>query len=134
MSVSEEEDQPTLFGVPELDAPPERGRVGRTELALLASIRAGQTAGTLVPEDAGLIAGALVAARALDAAEQGKPGEWRPQPYAVAALLTPYRETLQALRLPAAVEPTAAPPPAAGTPADASSLLGDLFGTPQPPG
>jgi hypothetical protein len=84
----------------------------------------------LVTEDWGLIGGALAGARALDMAERGGRGGG---PYAVAALLSPYRETLQALRLPAELAPAEQPRPPAGTQPDASSLLGDWFGTPAAP-
>lgn len=111
-----------LFGVPELEV--DTAKVGRVEAGLARSIDAGEKAGTLVPEDAGLIGAALVAARALDVAERSsKPA------YAVAALLTPYRECLAALRLPAAIAPAAPRPPAGGAP-DTPDSLRDLFGTP----
>jgi hypothetical protein len=124
------EDQDALFDVPEL-AEPEPAAMGRTEAGLYRSVQAGREAGTLVAEDAGLIGAALVAARGLDAAERGGRGKPGPQPYAIAALLTPYREALHALRLPAAIEPAKTngdPRPAAASPADLSSLLGDAFG------
>lgn len=122
-----------LFQLPEAPAATP-WQPGRVETGLLAAIEAGRRAGTLVAEDLGLVGAALVGARGLDAAERGKPGQWRPEPYAIAALLTPYREALAALRLPAAVEPAEQPRPSAGTPADAASLLGDIFGTAHPAG
>lgn len=126
-------DAPELESLfPELEARrPVGGKPGRCEALLLRSIQAGMDAGILVTEDWGLIGGALVAARGLDVAEMGGRGGG---PYAIAALLTPYRECCQALRLPAEVAPAEQPRPAAPGPSDASSLLGDLFGTAQPPG
>lgn len=124
------DEQAALFDVPEL-AEPEPAAMGRTEAGLYRAIQAGRDAGTLMSEDSGLIGGALVAARGLDAAERGPRGKPGPQPYAIAALLTPYREALHALRLPAAIEPAKTngePRPAAASPADLSSLLGDAFG------
>lgn len=128
------EDQGQLFDVPELSAPPPE-RMGRAEAALYRSVQAGRDAGTLVGEDAALIGASLVAARGLDAAERGgvsKAGtRTGPQPYAIAALLTPYREALHALRLPAAIEPvhtTGEPRPASAVPENLASLLGDQFG------
>jgi hypothetical protein len=129
LELPEVPDMESLF--PELEAALPPGRPGRVEALLLRSIEAAQKASTLVVEDWGLVGGCLAAARALDTAERGGRGGG---PYAVAALLSPYREALQALRLPAVLAPAEAPRPPAGTPVDASSLLGDIFGTPQPPG
>jgi len=99
---------------------------GQAEEGLRRAIAAGWAAGTLVDEDAGLIGSALVGARALDAADRtpnAKTG------YLVAALLTPYRETLAALRLPAAVTPSDPRAPAASQ-TDTPDWLRDAFGTP----
>lgn len=99
---------------------------GRVEQGLQTAIKAGRDSGTLVDEDLGLIGSALAGARAIDVAEWAggvKAG------YLIAQLMTPYRETLAALRLPAAVQPADGPrAPAAGG-SDASSSLRDLFGT-----
>jgi hypothetical protein len=114
-----------LFDVPELAVNP--AAVGRVEAGLAAALRAAESAGTIVAEDAGLIGAALVAARALDTAERSaKPA------YAVAALLTPYRECLHALRLPAQVAPAGAarPPAAAEGQGDEPQWFRDAFGTP----
>jgi hypothetical protein len=89
------DDGGALFELPELAVD---ARAGRCEAALHRALAAGIEDGTVVDVDAGLAAAALVAARALDRADRmDKPA------YAVAALLTPYREALHALRLPAAI-------------------------------
>jgi hypothetical protein len=100
-------------------------RPGQAEAGLRVAVEAGQAAGTLVDEDSGLIGSAFVGARALDAADR-QPGP--KTGYLVAALLTPYRETLQALRLPAAITPSDPRAPSTN-PEDTSSSLRDLFGT-----
>jgi hypothetical protein len=128
VSVDDQPGMDTLF--PDLEAHLPPGRPGRVEAMLLRAIKAAQDAEVLVTEDWGLIGGALAGARALDMAERGGRGGG---PYAVAALLSPYRETLQALRLPAELAPAEQPRPPAGTQPDASSLLGDWFGTPAAP-
>ena len=130
MSVDDDVDEPPgLFDVDELVELDERS--GRVERALAAAIAAGQKAGTLVDEDLGLIGSALAGAKALDRAERLPPHR---SVYAIAQLLTPYRETLSALRLPAAVQPADGPrPPAAGGELGAD-LLRDLFGTAESPG
>lgn len=119
-----------LFDVDELAAHTAHrmGEPGRVERMLMVALRAGEAAGILVQEDLGLIGSALAGARALDLAERGgaKGG-----PYATAALLTPYRETLAALRLPAAVEPTEDVRPPASGQGDVPSWLGEHFGTPE---
>lgn len=127
-----DEDQgAALFTLDELVALDDGRPPGRVEAALAKAVAAGQAAGTLVAEDLGLIGSALVGAKALDRAELLPPGK---SVYAVAQLLTPYRETLAALRLPAAVTPADGPrPPAAGGEVGAD-LLRDLFGTAESPG
>lgn len=117
-------DRDALFDVPELLAVPHR--IGRAESGLIRALRAGQEAGLLLPEDSGLIGAALVGARQLDAID-GNPS--MKTIYAYAAAATPYRETLQALRLPAALAPSDPRPPA-GSQQDTPSWLGDAFGTP----
>lgn len=99
--------------------------VGEVEVGLRSAVAAAWAAGTLVDEDRGLVGAAMVAARKLDAADRmsDKAGG-----YLVAQLLTPYRETLQALRLPTALAPASAPPPPdshTGTP----DWLRDAFGS-----
>lgn len=123
------EDAGALFDVDDLVADePTRAKLGRVERALMLSIAAGSKAGTVVDEDAGLAAAALAAARSIDAAELlGWRGGTKAG-YLIAQLLTPYREALQALRLPAEVVPTGPPAPApAGD--GAPSWLHDGFGT-----
>lgn len=118
-----------LFDVPELAADP--ARLGRVEAAVYAALRAGADAGTVLPEDAGLAAGALVAARALDVADRmmSNPTQAKAAGYLVAQLLTPYREALHALRLPAELTPASPPAPNAGNGQDElASWLGDAFG------
>jgi hypothetical protein len=110
-----------LFGLPELVV--DERKAGRCEVALHLALTAGARDGTVVEVDAGLAAAALVAARALDRAERmDKPA------YAVAALLTPYREALHALRLPAAIGPAPAALPAAEGPTGTPDWLRDAFG------
>lgn len=121
------DDAPALFDL--ADAAPPGGRAGRVERLLLAAIEAGRAAGVLIPEDQGMIGGALAGARGLDQAEALGPRGV----YAVAQLLNPYREALAALRLPAAVAP-AAVPAAGSTPHEGAGLpewLSDGFGTPE---
>lgn len=122
-----DDDQAGLFGADELEAlATSPGAVGRVERLLRVALRAAAAAGVLIKEDLGLVGSALAGARALDAAERGgaKGG-----PYAVAALLTPYRETLQALRLPMALSP-ADSPAGLGTNShtDVIDALSDEFG------
>ena len=107
-----EDNQGDLFGAEELEAlAVSPGAVGRVERLLRVALQTAAVAGVIVKEDLGLVGSALAGARALDAAERGgaKGG-----PYAVAALLTPYRETLQALRLPMAMTPVDGAAPLAG--------------------
>lgn len=114
-----------MFDVDQLvDAQPVGG-VGRVERALRTALHAAAEVGIIGVTDAGLIGAALAGARGLDVAERGgaKGG-----PYATAALLTPYRETLHALRIPEAVNPSDEPRgPAEGQP-DGASFLSDLYG------
>lgn len=120
-----DDSQPALF---DTEPAPPPGGVGRVEQLLTKAIEAARQAQVLVDEDLGLVGSALAGARALDSAERAggvKAG------YLIAQLLTPYRETCQALRLPAAVMPAEnmrSSSPATGE--DLSSFLGDHFGTP----
>jgi hypothetical protein len=118
-------DDGALFGAEEVAALPHRA--GAVEAGLAAAAEAAWAAGTLVAEDRGMLGAAMVAARKLDAADRmaDKAGG-----YLVAQLLTPYRETLQALRLPAALSPVTAPPPA-GSQTDTPDWFSDAFGTPE---
>ena len=113
-----------LFDVPELLEVPHK--IGRAEAGLMRALQAGRDAGLLMPEDSGLIGAALVGARQLDAID-GNPG--MKTVYAYAAAATPYRETLQALRLPAAVMPSDPRAPASSQ-SDTPDWLRDAFGTP----
>lgn len=99
---------------------------GRAEANLQTAIAAASRAELLQPEDAGMIGAALVAARKLDRAEADTSTKGG---YLVAQLLTPYREVLQALRLPTALSPAAAPAPATGPATSAEDWLRDAFGT-----
>jgi hypothetical protein len=109
-----------LFDAPRLPA-------GRVETALGVSVEAGKAAGTLVAEDEGLIAAAFVAARALDRAETLPD---KSAVYAVAQLMRPYQDALNALRLPAALTPAAPPAPDPGNGRSGlEDLLRDSFGT-----
>lgn len=123
------DDTGALFGVDELVV--DVGKVGRVEAGCYRALRAGERDGVVLDLDAGLAAAALATARRLDEAERAaahrldlKPG------YLYAQLLTPYRELMQALRLPAqvepAVEPRATQPTAGG---DVPSWLHDLAGS-----
>jgi hypothetical protein len=122
-----DEDQGGLFAADELEtlasAP---GVIGRVERLLRVALTEAARNSLLIKEDLGLVGSALAGARALDAAERGgaKGG-----PYATAALLTPYRETLQALRLPMAVQPADAPAGLGGnSQAHVVDALSDEFG------
>jgi hypothetical protein len=109
-----------LFAVPARAA-------GRVEQALGVSVAAGRDAGTLVAEDEGLIAAAFVAARALDRAETLPD---KSAVYAVAQLMRPYQDALNALRLPAALAPATPPAPEPGNGRSGlEDLLRDSFGT-----
>jgi hypothetical protein len=109
-----------LFAAPQLPA-------GRVETALRVSVTAGREAGTLVAEDEGLIGAAFVAARALDRAERLPD---KSAVYAVAQLMRPYQDALNALRLPAALTPVAPPAPvAADSRSSTPDWLRDAFGT-----
>lgn len=116
-------EQAPLFDVPELASDP--AAAGPAEAGLVRAVAKGQETGLLVEEDLGMIGGALVVARALDAAHAigGKSGG-----YMAAQLATPFREMLTALRLPAAVAPVPARGPAPASD-DAPDWLRDTFGT-----
>jgi hypothetical protein len=108
-----------LFAVPERPA-------GRVETGLRVAVTAGQDAGMLVDEDAGLIAAAFVAARALDRAETLPD---KSAVYAIAQLMRPYQDALNALRLPAALTPATPPAPVTESQTATPDWLRDAFGT-----
>lgn len=100
------EGQGELFGISD-SRPATTGGPGQAEAGLAVSARRAAEEGQLIEQDAALLSAAFIAARALDRADRmDKPA------YAVAALLTPYRETLNNLRLPAALDPVPAAGPA----------------------
>jgi hypothetical protein len=113
-----------LFDVEELAVP---ARAGRAEAGLGAALKAAADAELILDVDAGLVAAALIAARALDRAE-AMPD--KSAVYAVAQLLPPYQKALHALRLPAEAAPVAGRVPAgpATEGAGGPSWLGDTFG------
>ena len=116
-----------LFGVEELRFDPQRR--GRAEAGLMRALAAAEEAGKLIPEDAGMIGAALVAARALDQAERaGGPKT----PYAIQAAMPSYMEALHALRIPVKTAPV--PPATTAAPTegqtDTPDWLRDAFGTP----
>lgn len=110
-----------LFDVPRLPT-------GRVEKSLEVAVKAGRDAGTLVDEDEGLIAAAFVAARALDKAEVLPD---KSSVYAVAQLMRPFQDALNALRLPAALSPVSPPAPAQESQRSTEDWLRDAFGTPE---
>jgi hypothetical protein len=119
------ESEPALFGVPELLEGAHRA--GPTEAGLRAALEAvtrPDRDGALPAEAAALVGSALVGARALDAAMR-KVATDAKAGYLVAALLTPYRETCQAIGLPVPTEPAPAPAPdSQGVPADWERVFG----------
>lgn len=122
--MSVDEDGAGLFEL----TPAAAGRTGAVERQLRAAIDAGKAAGRLDEQiDGPLAESAIVAARHLDVLGRLPTHKGA---YAIAALLTPWRECLHALRLPTAFEVGDGPPlPAGGAPSGADSLR-DLFGTP----
>jgi hypothetical protein len=99
------EAQGGLFDVPELAADPV---AGRAEAGLQAALAKAAAQGVVIDLDAGLVAGALICARALDRAE-GIPNP-KDRAYAVTALMPPFQKALHGLRLPAEVGPLTDPP------------------------
>lgn len=117
-----------LFDVPELAA--DITKLGRAEAGLIRAVRAGEVSGTLIAVDAAAVGAALIAARALDRADKPLGLGNVKDGYLVAQLLTPYREMLHSLRLPAALTPAAPPPPDPGNGQDQTpDWLRDAFGT-----
>jgi hypothetical protein len=125
MSHQASEGQRGLFDVPELVP---LANAGRAEAGLMLALREAQRAELLQEVDGGLVAGALIAARALDQAET-IPGA-KDRAYAVTALLPPYQKALHGLGLPLERSPAAGPavPLPAGNVAGPPSWLSDEFG------
>lgn len=114
-----------LFDVPELTALP---NAGRAEAGLMLALREATRAELLQEVDGGLVAGALIAARALDSAETISSAKDRA--YAVTALLPPYQKALHGLGIPLERAPAAGPAVPVPTPggSDRPSWLSDEFG------
>lgn len=100
-----------LFEVPELAPLPS---AGRAEAGLMLALRAAQDAELLQEVDGGLVAGALIAARALDGAETIRDNKDRA--YAVTALLPPYQKALHGLGIPLERAPAGGPAAPVPTP------------------
>lgn len=113
-------EQVGLFGVDEI-APLANAR--RTEAGLMAALRKAESEGIVTELDAGLIGGALVAARALDRAEAMTD---KTAVYAIAQLLPPFQRAVHGLRLPLEVAPVSDKPLPAGPAGVPSSWLDDL--------
>lgn len=116
--------QGVLFGVPELGCLPNARRV---EAGLVRALQEAEEARIIGPADAGLAAGALVAARALDRAEALHD---KAAVYAIAQLLPPFQRALHGLRLPAELTPATVPQDQPPAPAGAagSDWLSDQLG------
>jgi len=119
-----------LFDVEPLLAARSPGAIGQCERMLQEAVAEAVQVGKLQKTDLGLLGSALAGARSIDVAmlmPSLKGG------YLVAQLLTPYRETCQALGLPQAVAPADAPE--GGAPLEGQqelpSWLSDHFGTPE---
>jgi hypothetical protein len=124
--VSEDQaDEGALFGVDELR---EAKRAGPAEAGLHKALVRAVADGIVTDLDAAAVGAALLGARALDRAD------FLPDKSAVYAIfqgLTPYRELLHALRLPAAIAPGGVPLPTGdGDASGVPSWLSDEFGTP----
>lgn len=126
-------DDGALFGVDELLVDVEQ--VGRCEAGTWHALKRGAATGVVIDLDSGLAAVALATARRLDEAERlGRlpAGVGLKAGYLYAQLVPPYRELMQALRLPAAVEP--AEEPRTPTPTGDGSVpawVHDAVGTPE---
>jgi len=117
--------QVVLWGVDELAAPLPNAR--RAEAGLHAALVKAADDGVLLELDAGLVAGALIAARALDRAE-ALPD--KTAVYAIAQLLPPFQKALHGLGLPVERSPAGEgrlPDPAA-TGGSAPDWLSDGLG------
>jgi hypothetical protein len=119
-----QEAQGGLFDVPEL-APLPNAR--RAEAGLTKALEEAAASSIIGPTDAGLVAAALVAARALDGAEAIR--DPKDRAYAVTALMPPLQRALHGLRIPSEVTPADVPPevPAASA-SGAASWLSDELG------
>lgn len=130
MTDDQVDDDGALFGVDELVV--DVDAVGRCEAGTYAALRQGATDGVVMRLDAGLAAVALATARRLDEAERvGRMGGGvgLKAGYLYAQLVGPYRELMQALRLPAEVEPAEEPRlPAPTGDGSAPSWVHDLAG------
>lgn len=113
-----------LFEVPDEPVPG-----GRVEAGVKVAIEAAVDAGRLDKLDAGMIQGALLAARTLDRAET-LPS--KSAVYAIAQLMRPWQDAMHALRLPEEVAPASGLSAAAATESQSGepSWLRDAFGTP----
>ena len=113
-----------LFDVPDEPVPG-----GRVEVGVRVAIRAAIDKGRLDDLDAGMIEGALLAARTLDRAET-LPS--KSAVYAIAQLMRPWQDAMHALRLPEEVAPSTGLAAAAPTESQtgAPDWLRDAFGTP----
>lgn len=118
------EESPGLFDVPELTALP---NAGRAEAGLMLALREAAQAALVQGVDGGLVAGALIAARALDRAE-ALPD--KSAVYAVAQLLPPYQKALHGLGIPLERAPAGGPAVPVPTPEGSGppSWLSDEFG------
>lgn len=121
-----DDDATALFDIPELRL--DAGKRGRCEAGLMRALAAAQDDGKLLPEDAGMIGAALVAARALDQAEKFSGPK---TPYAIQAAMPSYMEALHALRLPVKVAPVPAPAVPTTAATDTSDWFRDAFGAPE---
>jgi hypothetical protein len=94
--------------------------------AFRAAVAAGREAGTIVAEDAALIAGVEVMAEALDTAHRvgGLKGG-----YLAAQAFPPYQRGCHALRLPQELTAVSPAPPDADGQRDTPDWLRDAFGT-----
>ena len=111
------------------DVPDEPVKGGRVEAGVRVAIEAAISAGRLDSLDAGMIEGALLAARTLDRAET-LPS--KSAVYAIAQLMRPWQDAMHALRLPEEVAPSTGLAVSAkeDSPTGAPDWLRDAFGTP----
>jgi hypothetical protein len=120
--VSEDEPDGALFGVAEARS----SKAGPVLSTFRAAVAAGRAAGTIVDEDAALIAGIEVLAEALDTAHTvgGMKGG-----YLAAQTFPPYQRGLHALRLPVELSAVSPGPAATDSHTDAPQWLRDTFGS-----
>jgi len=124
--VTEPTDDGVLFGVAELST--DTARMGRAEAGLVRALEQAEREGIITGLDGGGVGAALIAARKLDRADVSTASN---AGYLVAQLMTPYREMLHALRLPAAIAPGGVPLPKPAESGDGRpSWLRDEFGKP----